>query len=93
MVLGLLCVVMLVMSVFMKTSLGSDDAPDSTYTRVARKLVWAVATSQYLCGFDRMSVCILYMSHVQQLQCEFQFNRLSSVSKTFQFLHLFSFSA
>lgn len=54
MVLGLLCVAMLVMLLFMKTSLGSDDAPDSTYTRVARKLVWAVATSQYLCGFDRV---------------------------------------
>ncbi|XP_040001859.1 sodium-independent sulfate anion transporter [Xiphias gladius] len=41
-VLGLLCLVLLVMLMFMKTSLGSDDVPP--YSRLARKLVWAVAT-------------------------------------------------
>lgn len=41
-VLGLLCLALLVMLLFMKTSLGSDDAP--TCSRVARKLVWTVAT-------------------------------------------------
>ncbi|KAA8595152.1 hypothetical protein FQN60_012287 [Etheostoma spectabile] len=41
-VLGLLCLALLVMLFFMKTSLGSDDAP--TCSRVARKLVWTVAT-------------------------------------------------
>ncbi|XP_075946575.1 sodium-independent sulfate anion transporter [Anarhichas minor] len=41
-VLGLLCVALLVMLSFMKTSLGSEDAP--TCSRVARKLVWTVAT-------------------------------------------------
>lgn len=58
MVLGLLCVVMLLMLWFMKTNLGSDDAPDSNYSRVARKLVWTVATSQYLCGCDCVCVCV-----------------------------------
>lgn len=43
-VLGLLCLALLVMLLFMKTSLGSDDAPYSSYSRVARKLVWTVAT-------------------------------------------------
>ncbi|KAM9362946.1 sodium-independent sulfate anion transporter [Symphorus nematophorus] len=43
-VLGLLCLTLLVMLLFMKTSLGSDDAPYSSYSRVARKLVWTVAT-------------------------------------------------
>ncbi|XP_067439761.1 sodium-independent sulfate anion transporter [Thunnus thynnus] len=41
-VLGLLCLALLVMLMFMKTSLGSGNAP--AYSRVARKLVWAVAT-------------------------------------------------
>ncbi|XP_038594152.1 sodium-independent sulfate anion transporter [Micropterus salmoides] len=41
-VLGLLCLALLVMLLFMKTSLGSDDAP--TYSRVAWKVVWTVAT-------------------------------------------------
>ncbi|KAM7393851.1 hypothetical protein PAMP_020688 [Pampus punctatissimus] len=41
-VLGLLCLALLVMLMVMKSSLGSDDAP--VYSRVARKLVWAVAT-------------------------------------------------
>ncbi|XP_054461207.1 sodium-independent sulfate anion transporter isoform X2 [Anoplopoma fimbria] len=41
-VLGLLCLALLVMLLFMKTSLGSEDAP--TCSRVARKLVWIVAT-------------------------------------------------
>lgn len=41
-VLGLLCVALLVMLSFMKTSLSSEDAP--TCSRVARKLVWTVAT-------------------------------------------------
>lgn len=43
-VLGLLCLALLVTLLFMKTSLSSDDASDSNYTRVARKLVWTVAT-------------------------------------------------
>ncbi|XP_059201724.1 sodium-independent sulfate anion transporter [Centropristis striata] len=41
-VLGLLCIVLLVTFMFMKTNLGSDDAP--TCSRLARKLVWTVAT-------------------------------------------------
>lgn len=41
-VLGLLCLALLILLMFMKSSLGSDNAP--TYTRAARKLVWAVAT-------------------------------------------------
>ncbi|XP_078133546.1 sodium-independent sulfate anion transporter [Sander vitreus] len=41
-VLGLLCLALLVMLFFMKKSLGTDDAP--TCSRVARKLVWTVAT-------------------------------------------------
>jgi len=44
-VLGLLCLALLIMLMFMKSSLGSDN--DLIYTRVARKLVWAIATSQY----------------------------------------------
>lgn len=43
-VLGLFCLALLVMLVFMKTSLGTDETPDSNSSRVARKLVWAVAT-------------------------------------------------
>ncbi|XP_041789211.1 sodium-independent sulfate anion transporter [Chelmon rostratus] len=43
-VLGLLCLALLVMLIFMKTSLGPDDAPYSSTSRAARKLVWAVAT-------------------------------------------------
>lgn len=64
MVLGLLCLALLVLLLFMKSSLGSDaDDPNSTYStysRVARKLVWTVATSEYLCGCDcvYISVCI-----------------------------------
>ncbi|KAK5866322.1 hypothetical protein PBY51_020522 [Eleginops maclovinus] len=42
-VLGLLCVAVLLMLLFMKTSLGSDDAP-SCSTTLARKLVWTAAT-------------------------------------------------
>uniref|UniRef100_A0A8C6TUH4 Solute carrier family 26 member 11 n=1 Tax=Neogobius melanostomus TaxID=47308 RepID=A0A8C6TUH4_9GOBI len=41
-VLGLLCLIFLITLTFMKMTLPSDDAP--TYTRVARKLIWAVAT-------------------------------------------------
>ncbi|KAM9856661.1 sodium-independent sulfate anion transporter isoform 1-T2 [Aulostomus maculatus] len=41
-VLGLLCLFLLIMLMFMKSSLSSDDAP--TYSRLARKLVWTVAT-------------------------------------------------
>lgn len=41
-VLGVLCLSLLVMLMFMKMSLTSDEAPN--YSRVARKLVWAVAT-------------------------------------------------
>uniref|UniRef100_A0A3Q1J159 Sodium-independent sulfate anion transporter n=1 Tax=Anabas testudineus TaxID=64144 RepID=A0A3Q1J159_ANATE len=51
-VLGLLCLTLLVMLMFMKTSLGSDDGPTSY--RVTRKIVWAVATSQYL----RLCACV-----------------------------------
>lgn len=43
-VLGVLCLSLLIMLVFMKTSLGTDDAPYSSYSRAARKLVWIVAT-------------------------------------------------
>ncbi|XP_008278510.1 sodium-independent sulfate anion transporter [Stegastes partitus] len=44
-VLGLLCLFLLIMLVFMKASLESNDADDaSTSSRVARKLVWTVAT-------------------------------------------------
>uniref|UniRef100_A0A8C4F3X3 Sodium-independent sulfate anion transporter n=1 Tax=Dicentrarchus labrax TaxID=13489 RepID=A0A8C4F3X3_DICLA len=43
-VLGLLCLALLVMLLYMKTNLGSDDTPGSTYSRLARKLVWTVAT-------------------------------------------------
>ncbi|XP_070683754.1 sodium-independent sulfate anion transporter [Pempheris klunzingeri] len=43
-VLGVLCLALLVMLLSMKTRLGSDDDPSSTCTRVARKLVWTVAT-------------------------------------------------
>ncbi|XP_035516890.1 sodium-independent sulfate anion transporter [Morone saxatilis] len=43
-VLGLLCLALLVMLLYMKTNLGSDDTPCSTYSRLARKLVWTVAT-------------------------------------------------
>lgn len=41
-VLGLLCLALLVMLMFMKTKLPSDYA--TTHVRVARKLVWTVAT-------------------------------------------------
>ncbi|KAM8773601.1 sodium-independent sulfate anion transporter isoform 1-T2 [Acanthopagrus schlegelii] len=43
-VLGLLCLGLLVMLSLMKASLGSDEAPYSSCSRVARKLVWTVAT-------------------------------------------------
>ncbi|XP_022063682.2 sodium-independent sulfate anion transporter [Acanthochromis polyacanthus] len=43
-VLGLLCLFLLIMLVFMKASLGSDDADASISSSVARKLVWTVAT-------------------------------------------------
>lgn len=42
MVLGLLCLTLLITLTLMKRTLPSDDAP--TYTRVARKLIWTVAT-------------------------------------------------
>lgn len=48
MVLGLLCLALLIMFMLMKTSLGSDDAPSSGHSRVARKLVWTVGTSEYI---------------------------------------------
>lgn len=50
-ILGLLCVFLLVLLVFMKTNLGPDDPSASKYRGVSRKLVWTVATSQYL--FER----------------------------------------
>lgn len=45
-ILGLLCVLLLVLLVFMKTNLSPDDPPDSKYRRVCRNLVWTAATSQ-----------------------------------------------
>lgn len=54
-VLGLLCLGLLIMLLFMKASLGSDEAPYSSCSRVARKLVWTVATSQYPC------VCVAHV--------------------------------
>lgn len=60
MVLGLLCLALLIMLFLMKTSLGSDDAAYSTSSRVARKLVWTVATSQYMCGCDCVRVRVLF---------------------------------
>uniref|UniRef100_A0A8D3DAI0 Sodium-independent sulfate anion transporter n=1 Tax=Scophthalmus maximus TaxID=52904 RepID=A0A8D3DAI0_SCOMX len=57
-VLGLLCFGLLVMLMFMKNSLDSEDAPPCT--RLSRKLVWAVATSQYLCGHECVSVFHLF---------------------------------
>ncbi|XP_068995879.1 sodium-independent sulfate anion transporter [Embiotoca jacksoni] len=42
-VLGLLCLALLIMLMFMKTRLGSDDDAPAV-SRAARKLVWAVAT-------------------------------------------------
>lgn len=56
MVLGLLCLAVLVMLMFMKMGLGSEDVPPCS--RLARKLVWAVATSQYLCGYECVSVWV-----------------------------------
>lgn len=41
-VLGLLCLTLLITLTFMKRTLPSDEAP--TYSRVARKLIWTVAT-------------------------------------------------
>lgn len=55
-VLGLLCMALLVMLMLMKTNLGSGDDLDSRCSRVGRKLVWTVATSQYLYGCD--CVCV-----------------------------------
>ncbi|XP_041641048.1 sodium-independent sulfate anion transporter isoform X1 [Cheilinus undulatus] len=43
-VLGLLCLTLLTMLVVMKKNLSTDDSDDSTCSRVARKLVWTVAT-------------------------------------------------
>uniref|UniRef100_UPI0037E82B31 sodium-independent sulfate anion transporter n=1 Tax=Semicossyphus pulcher TaxID=241346 RepID=UPI0037E82B31 len=43
-VLGLLCLALLIMLLLMKTNLSSDESDDSTCSRVARKLVWTVAT-------------------------------------------------
>lgn len=51
-ILGVLCVILLVLLVFMKATLGPEDSPDSNYRSVSRKLVWAVATSQYLSEWD-----------------------------------------
>lgn len=47
-VLGLLCLTLLVMLSLMKASLGPppNDCPPSS--RVARRMVWGIATSQYL---------------------------------------------
>lgn len=59
-VLGLLCLAVLIMLLFMKESLGAEGAP--TCPTVARKLVWTVATGQYLCGCDHVGVR-------QQWQC------------------------
>ncbi|XP_060906396.1 sodium-independent sulfate anion transporter [Labrus mixtus] len=44
MVLGLLCLALLIVLVVMKKNLSSEDSDDSTCSRVARKLVWTVAT-------------------------------------------------
>ncbi|XP_020510059.1 sodium-independent sulfate anion transporter [Labrus bergylta] len=44
MVLGLLCLALLIVLVVMKKNLTSEDSDDSTCSRVARKLVWTVAT-------------------------------------------------
>lgn len=41
-VLGLLCLILLITLTFMKMKLPSEDAP--TYARIARKLIWTVAT-------------------------------------------------
>lgn len=47
-VLGLLCVSLLLMLLFMKSSLPSEDDPlQPKCSRVARNLVWTIATSQY----------------------------------------------
>ncbi|XP_034543339.1 sodium-independent sulfate anion transporter [Notolabrus celidotus] len=43
-VLGLLCLALLIMLLFMKKNLSPADPDDSTCSRVARKLVWAVST-------------------------------------------------
>ncbi|XP_028258282.1 sodium-independent sulfate anion transporter [Parambassis ranga] len=43
-VLGLLCLAVLIMLMFMKTNLDSEYYDNSTCSRVARKLVWTVAT-------------------------------------------------
>lgn len=51
-ILGLLCLILLVLLVFMKATVDPGDSPDSKYTRVSRKLVWTVATSQYLSEWD-----------------------------------------
>lgn len=51
-ILGLLCLILLVLLVFMKATVDPGDSPDSNYTRVSRKLVWTVATSQYLSELD-----------------------------------------
>lgn len=51
-ILGLLCLILLVLLVFMKATVDPGDSPDSSYTRVSRKLVWTVATSQYLSEWD-----------------------------------------
>ncbi|KAK2919289.1 sodium-independent sulfate anion transporter [Channa argus] len=41
-VLGVLCLTLLIILMIMKTNLGSDDSP--VFSRVTRKLLWAVAT-------------------------------------------------
>lgn len=47
-VLGLLCISLLLMLLFMKSSLASEADPiQPKCSRVARNLVWTVATSQY----------------------------------------------
>lgn len=43
-ILGLLCLALLVMLMWMKTSLGSPSEDAPAYARVARRIVWAVAT-------------------------------------------------
>lgn len=48
-VLGLLCISLLLMLLFMKSSLPSENDPlQPKCSRVARNLVWTIATSQYL---------------------------------------------
>lgn len=49
-VMGLLCLCLLTMLTFMKSNLVSNDS--ASCSRMARKFIWTVATSQYLCVTD-----------------------------------------